>query len=284
MYPGQFFSLYPPFARDDRVFVAMSFAPRFEHRWKNVLSPGIESIGASSVPLQAHRVDRTRRSDSILIEILEEVARARAIVADISTIGVIDGLPVRNANVMYEVGLAHAARLPEEIILVRSDSDPLPFDVANVRVHSYDPDGDPAAAQEQITDLVIDALKSVQLRRSISVARAAESLDLDAWEVLYDAYREIDVVHPTHPDHIKRRGMLEAMLRAAAIQRLLGIGALQTQFQPLTDDFFGKDAKRPRQELSRYTLTRFGREIVRYTLENMLPPPDDKSTSSPQAG
>ena len=56
-----------------------------------------------------------------------------------------------NANVLYEVGLAHALRAPEQVLLFRSDADPLLFDVSGIRVHTYDPDGDPEGAKKKLT-------------------------------------------------------------------------------------------------------------------------------------
>lgn len=271
MYPGEFFTLFPPFPRDDRVFVAMSFSPRFARRWTDVIEPAIKRlIPAGGVPLVPHRVDRTRAGDSILIEILREISRARLIIADVTTIGYVDGFAARNANVLYEVGLAHSVRLPEEIILIRSDSDPLPFDIANVRVHTYSPDSDPVSARDVLSGLMRDALGSVGLRRSIAVARAADSMDLEAWEVLFEADNGDIVHHPTHPDSVKQRGMLNAMLRAAAIQRLLQIGAIETEYHRLSEEFFGRQATRPKQELVSYQLTAFGRAIIRHSLEGML--------------
>jgi len=69
---------------------------------------------------------------------------------------------------MYEVGLAHALRLPEEVILFRSDSDPLLFDVANVRVNWYDPDGNPEEARRKVADIIIEALKEVDLKKNLA--------------------------------------------------------------------------------------------------------------------
>jgi hypothetical protein len=131
MYPAIFFGLFPPFPRDDRVFVAMSFDSRFDRRWNEVIVPAVRRIcvrtGATETRLEPHRVDLRTASDSILTEILDGIGRCRAVVADITSIGHIEGRPVRNANVLYEVGLAHASRLPEEVIIFRSDRDALLF-------------------------------------------------------------------------------------------------------------------------------------------------------------
>jgi len=56
----------------------------------------------------------------------------------------------RNENVLYEVGIAHSSRLPEEVIFFRSDNDKLLVDLANIRINSYDPDGDPKKSKELV--------------------------------------------------------------------------------------------------------------------------------------
>ena len=109
----------------------------FNKRWELVIAPAIKTVERNDLPLEPHRVDVKRVSDSILTEILNGVSNSLVIFADVSSFGEVEDKPIRNGNVMYEVGLAHATRLPEEVILFRSDSDELLFDVANVRINRY---------------------------------------------------------------------------------------------------------------------------------------------------
>ena len=60
----------------------------------------------SGVAVDAHVV-----SDSLLTQILDGIVRCRVFLADVSAIGTLAGKPIRDANVLYEVGLAHATRL-----------------------------------------------------------------------------------------------------------------------------------------------------------------------------
>ena len=176
MYPADIFSLFPPFPRRNRVFVAMSFDEQFEARWNEVLKPGIEDNEWQNETLEAHRVDLTKKSDSIITEIVQEIAECRIVLADLSTIGYLDKenrKPIRNSNVMYEVGLAHAARRPEEVSLLRSDHDSLDFDIAGVRVHRYNP-CEIGVARKQVGELVSEALKSVDLQQSIAVKKGVD--------------------------------------------------------------------------------------------------------------
>jgi hypothetical protein len=139
------------------VFVAMSFDQRFQRRWEEVIEPGINSVQVAGQRLKAYRVNASVIGDSILTEILGGIGRARIIFADVTSHnleGATEEMPIRNGNVMYEVGIAHATRLPEEVLLFRSDRQRLLFDVANVRVNCYDPDNDPETARTVVSSAI----------------------------------------------------------------------------------------------------------------------------------
>jgi hypothetical protein len=196
VYPNTYLNLFPAFPRDHRVFVAMSFLPRFDARWEQVLAPAVRRVQLNGTALEPHRVDLRKASDSVLTEILEGISRCRFFLADITVVGELDGRPVRNASVLYEVGLAHATRLPEEVALLRSDSKELLFDVMNVRVLEYDPDQNPEAARSIVADAIVQSLRELDLKKSLTVRRAAESLDVHSWFLLLEA-ASVGVIH--HP-------------------------------------------------------------------------------------
>jgi len=81
------------------------------------------------------------------------------------------------------VGLAHASRLPEEVILFRSDENELDFDIAGIRVHNYYPN-DIDNARTKIKGLIRDALKSIDLHKSIAVQKGLQSLDFPMYALL----------------------------------------------------------------------------------------------------
>lgn len=269
MFPASYFALFPPFPRDDRVFVAMSFDAQFDRRWSEVLVPAISDVRRNDNRLMPHRVDLSRRGDSILTEILDELARCRLILADVSTVGRIADRPVRNANVFYEFGLAHASRLAEEVVLLRSDSDPLPFDIANVRVHSYNPDGDPAGARELVRSLIRDALATVDSVRSRTVERIVESLDFECFDVLFATEDDGGATHPSRNDILKGMAIWQASARIAAIQRLLELGALSADFQRITAKHIGGNSELPKEDLVRYRRTPLGDSVLRLVLDRL---------------
>ena len=225
MYPAHLFALFPPFPRE--VVVAMSFDPRFDPRWQNVIAPAIGSVLIDEKPLEPVRVDVRKISDSILTEILSGISHSRLVFADITTIGYFDERPIRNGNVMYEVGLAQAVRLPEEVLLFRSDNDSLLFDTANIRVNTYSPEDAPEKARAQVADTILDAgRREIDLRKHLAVKKAAESLDDPSWWVLAQSQSDGGVPHP------QMRTMGQVVGNAASPR---------TEEDPMTEDQNGAD-------------------------------------------
>jgi len=260
MYPANFFSVFPAFPRENKVFVAMSFAPQFTKRWEQVISPGIQRIEINGEQLQPVRVDQRNISDSILTEILTGVGRCRLVFGDITSMGMLGPRPMRNDNVLYEVGIAHATRRPEEVILFRSDNDHLMFDVANVRVNHYDPDGDPAGARDAVARALLESLKEVDLTRNLAVQRAVDALDFASWRLLQEA-----AAGPLGSPMIRTMGdVMGQVYRVPAIQRLLEAGILAAKMTVFTNDLISQmDPNTPLENLYKYELTPFGQAVLK---------------------
>ena len=258
MYPAHFFSLYPPFPRENKVFVAMSFDARFDARWLNVIAPAVRQIVVNDKALEPVRVDTRHISDSILTEILDGISNSRLIFADVTTMGVLGDKFIRNGNVMYEIGMAQATRLPEEVLLFRSDSDPLLFDTSTVRVNFYDPDASPEEARSFVADAMLASLNELELRRHLAVRKAADMLDIPCWDLLGEACANKTVEHPA------MRTMLHVLgnsPRAAAITRLLEMGALRTAYVQVTPELITQLGDKTDYSLLRYKCTEFGRAV-----------------------
>lgn len=268
MFPRNYFGLFPPFPRNNKVFVAMSFDDRFKSRWENVISPAIKSVAVNDVPLEPQRVDARTIGDSILTDILSGITNSRLIFVDVTSIGHVndDKVAVRNGNVMYEVGLAHSVRLPEEVLIFRSDTDRLLFDITNVRVNSYDPDGDPQRARTQVTDAIVETLRELDMNRNLAVRSAARSLDFNGWWVLSMAQTK-DGVHS-----FRTNSMGKALANAAnnaAIVRLLEFGALETDFLRITPELLAQ-GDGPAELLLKYKTTPFGQAILEFAMTKMV--------------
>lgn len=104
------------------VFVAMPFASEF-----NALYEAVENLLVEHCHLRCLRADAISRSGSITAEIWQHVNEAMCVIADLSG---------RNANVFYEVGLAHALGKP--VILLSRDISDVPFDLRHLKIVQYD--------------------------------------------------------------------------------------------------------------------------------------------------
>nr|VFJ94276.1 MAG: TPR repeat-containing protein [Candidatus Kentron sp. H]VFJ94781.1 MAG: TPR repeat-containing protein [Candidatus Kentron sp. H]VFK01275.1 MAG: TPR repeat-containing protein [Candidatus Kentron sp. H] len=107
----------------DMCFVLMPFHPDFDNQWKLVIDPAIREAG-----LAPWRGDDEHLGTNIIMrDITKSISEARLIIADLTG---------RNPNVMYELGLAHAAKKP--VIMVIQEGEDAPFDVNYVRYLKYD--------------------------------------------------------------------------------------------------------------------------------------------------
>lgn len=134
MHPNLYLQTYWRSHIRPEIFVAMSFSPEYDSRFKDIIEPAIGEVGATGAKLIARRVDLSKSGDSIVTQIMDGVAHSEMVLADVSTAGydAKSGRPYRNANVMYEVGLALACRQPAEVLLLRDDLNPFLFDVSTI--------------------------------------------------------------------------------------------------------------------------------------------------------
>ena len=87
----------------------------------------------------------------IIDQILRGITQAKILVAELTT---------RNANVFYELGIAHALKKP--VVMVSSNEDDVPFDLHHIRIIHYDVT-DPFWGQkliDKIAENIISAIKN----------------------------------------------------------------------------------------------------------------------------
>jgi hypothetical protein len=167
MYPHFYFQHFRQLLDGEEVFVAMPFSRAFASSWDKIFCKAIGDVG-----LKPFRVDVRSVSDSIMIDILRGISRARLVLADISAVSG----PWPNGNVLYELGIAHAQRVPETVIVVRSGNRQLPFDLRHIRVFPFDRTK-PKPARHKIATLLNDALHEAALLREELVQRAWAAMD-----------------------------------------------------------------------------------------------------------
>jgi hypothetical protein len=102
-------------------FIIMPFGGDFDDYYSLIYKPAIESLGIK--PLRA---DDLFRPSTIISDIWEMINSSKIILADLSTL---------NANVMYELGLAHAIAKP--VIILSESIDTIPFDLRGLRILTY---------------------------------------------------------------------------------------------------------------------------------------------------
>ena len=105
-----------------RCFVLMPFNDSLREVYENVYRP----VCADS-SIQCWRVDEVARPGSITRDIVEGILDADIIIADLTG---------RNANVFYELGIAHV--IGNKTIMTAQSVADVPFDIGNYRVIIYE--------------------------------------------------------------------------------------------------------------------------------------------------
>lgn len=158
---------------------------------------------------------------------------------------------------MYEIGIAHAIRLPEEVILFRSDNDPLLFDLSNTRVNKYNPDEEPEEAKQKVGEAIISTYKEIELQKHLSVRKAADSLDIISWKLILESLKNDLIIN--HPKIVTMADSLAKRDSIASIQRLLELGIISAQYTEITP---AKLTEPIPEDFIKYTITPFGNELI----------------------
>lgn len=105
----------------------MPFAEKFQPIYEDHIQRIVTEAGLSS-----QRADEIASTNLITWDIWERINKARFLIADLTD---------RNANVFYEVGLAHA--ISKDVILLTQNMGDIPFDLQSLRfiVYEYSPRG-----------------------------------------------------------------------------------------------------------------------------------------------
>lgn len=105
-----------------KAFVVMEFKEPYSHLYDEVIRPVAEEQ-----ELDAYRVSEVYGPGIILQDIIQGIAQARVVIAEITP---------PNPNVFYELGYSHALKKP--VILLAERGKQLPFDISGYRVIFYD--------------------------------------------------------------------------------------------------------------------------------------------------
>lgn len=106
----------------DTCFVMMPFGEWFDRYFEEIYTPAIKEAGFEPI-----RADQLFSTGSVVEQIWEQVSKSQVLLADLTG---------KNANVFYELGLAHAAQKP--VVLTTGSLEDVPFDLRHLRVIPYD--------------------------------------------------------------------------------------------------------------------------------------------------
>ncbi len=247
MYPREYFDTYWRGDLKNEVFVIMSFAPEFQPVWEQAIKPAIE-IDTVGTPF-ANRVDATVLAGSIITDILEGIAHAKLVFADISvcTAGRWEGQ--RNGNAMYELGLAHALRRAQELVVVRSDHEQVNFDIAAIRIQDYNL-SDLPAARKIFSLLLNDGLKQIDQVKHLKVTEAVERLEVETLHLMSLLGKE-EYFPSTSPKESEMENFMQKdiLRNGSALRHLLSLDIIR--FDPSVAD--GKVV---------YRWTEFGKAVL----------------------
>jgi hypothetical protein len=106
----------------DSCFILMPFRQPFDEYFDEIFVPAV-----TAARMQALRGDSLFRGSPIMADVWSLIRHAKLLIAELTTL---------NANVFYELGLAHAIGKP--VILVSETINDVPFDLRQLRVLNYD--------------------------------------------------------------------------------------------------------------------------------------------------
>jgi hypothetical protein len=125
-------------------------ARRFEHIYTHWIKTAVEELRLAPElgQIPCHRADKENRPGDIISQVIEAVAEADFVIADLTG---------RNSNVFYELGVRHALR--NNTILIAQDIDDIPFDLRGQRTicYRYDPEslvGLKRSIQSSLSDMI----------------------------------------------------------------------------------------------------------------------------------
>jgi hypothetical protein len=105
-----------------KCFVMMPFDPMFNGVWEHVLRPAVTALGDD-----CKRADDFFSPGPILNDVLKSIREADYLIADLTG---------KNANVFYELGIAHTLGKP--VILLTQQLNDVPFDLRYQRLIAYE--------------------------------------------------------------------------------------------------------------------------------------------------
>jgi hypothetical protein len=133
---------------DALLSVMMPFNPGFDEVYATIQDT------AKALKMTCLRADDIWENDAIIQDVVSLIKRSRIVVCDCTS---------RNANVFYEVGIAHT--LGRDVILITQSESDIPFDLRHLRHVNYLNNGE---GRQNLGDLLRRRIKTLLQRSSQS--------------------------------------------------------------------------------------------------------------------
>src|SRR5215471_1651790 len=124
MHPKTFFDTTPPKPQHGKCYVIMPFAMEFTPLFETIC----EAINDSRLNFICKRADDMRGGGNIMQEVLEGIGGSEIVIADLTG---------HNANVFYELGIAHMVMEVKKVIILIQEAEKVPFDLTPFRHIKY---------------------------------------------------------------------------------------------------------------------------------------------------
>ena len=132
----------------NKCFVIMPFSGNIDSYYEKIYAKSIQKSGL--VPLRADEYFGAR---PIMSDVVKSIYESSIILADLTN---------RNANVNYELGIAHALGKPT--IMIAQKKEDIPFDYQHIRIHFYDTSE--VDWQEKLSSYISNSIEAIKLKPS----------------------------------------------------------------------------------------------------------------------
>jgi hypothetical protein len=123
MHPMDFFENAPA-VKGGHCFVVMPFAGELDKVYSAIQA----ALQVEGLDVIAHRADEVVGGGPVMMDVVRNLAVAELVIVDLTG---------KNANVFYELGIAHTVRCAESVLLITQTMKDVPFDVQSYRCIEY---------------------------------------------------------------------------------------------------------------------------------------------------
>ena len=185
-----------------KCFVMMPFEKPFDGYYESIYKPAIRAAGLEPV-----RADDLFRPSVIVSDLWEMIQDADVLIAELTT---------KNANVFYELGLAHA--IGKAVVLVSETMDDVPFDLRPLRVIPYNKE-DPVwgdklcknitASVKETLESPVEAVPAIFRKKVKSQAPEQDAISAR----LEDVERQVRILRTEKPMHSRGEPIYQSITR-----------------------------------------------------------------------